>query len=407
MKASKAILILIASGLVLCCGCRPEGGMSKKEIISAKNFPLCHELNRNKTLSDLLSADPTLSSLSLTAFESFRNAASEEEAIHAALLSEPEIGTVSDCLASLSGNPSVEALCKKLKTSGKYLIYNDLPDGEFLRKAWKQDAEGINRTIRTYALGEKPVYPKIDSMSIIPGIRYFDRCRHSLRESILCIADGKNICSLPLETAFGFLNINGRDEAADLEPLDGTVNRQALRSVRKTQWDKYPYPLILALGHGPEDPGEEISPNGVIVCSYAAELYKEGKAPFIVVSGGRVHPYKTRFIEAAEMKRQLIETYGIPESAIIMEPHARHTHTNIRNTGRLMIRYGIPMDRPVLITSCDWHLDFIQTERFDSISTNLMIIKSFEQGKRISGTRIGCLILPSCTQVSPIDPLDP
>ena len=407
MKASEALLILIASGLVFCSGCRPEGGMSKKEIITAKNFPLCHELNRDKTLSDLLSSDPTLSSLSLTEFEAYRNAASEEEAVHAALLSGPEIGKVSDCLASLAGNPAVKALCKKLKTSGKYLIYNDLSDEEFLREAWKQDAGGINRTIRTYALGEKPVYPKIDSMSIIPGIRYFDRCRHSLRESILDIADGENICSLPLETAFGFLSINERDEAADFEPLAETVNRQALRLIRKTQWDKYPYPLILALGHGPETPGEEISPNGRIVCSYAAELYKEGKAPFIVVSGGRVHPYKTRFIEAAEMKRHLIETYGIPESAIIMEPHARHTHTNIRNTGRLMLRYGIPMDRPVLITSCDWHLDFVQTARFDSLSASLMKIKPFEQGERLSSTRIECLILPSCTQVSPIDPLDP
>ena len=73
MKATEALLILIASGLVFSSGCRPESGMSKKEIITAKNFPLCHELNRDKTLSDLLSADPTLSSLSLTEFEAFRN----------------------------------------------------------------------------------------------------------------------------------------------------------------------------------------------------------------------------------------------------------------------------------------------------------------------------------------------
>lgn len=58
MKATEALLILIASGLVFSSGCRPESGMSKKEIITAKNFPLCHELNRDKTLSDLLSASP-------------------------------------------------------------------------------------------------------------------------------------------------------------------------------------------------------------------------------------------------------------------------------------------------------------------------------------------------------------
>jgi uncharacterized SAM-binding protein YcdF (DUF218 family) len=31
------------------------------------------------------------------------------------------------------------------------------------------------------------------------------------------------------------------------------------------------------------------------------------------------------------MKRQLVALFGIPESAILVDPHARHTTTNLRN----------------------------------------------------------------------------
>ncbi|MBK8657099.1 MAG: hypothetical protein IPN20_25070 [Haliscomenobacter sp.] len=41
----------------------------------------------------------------------------------------------------------------------------------------------------------------------------------------------------------------------------------------------------------------------------------------------------------------------MPERAIIIEPHARHTTTNFRNSARLMYRYGIPFDKMALCTS--------------------------------------------------------
>jgi uncharacterized SAM-binding protein YcdF (DUF218 family) len=55
------------------------------------------------------------------------------------------------------------------------------------------------------------------------------------------------------------------------------------------------------------------------------EKYKEGVAPFIVVTGGKVYPFKTRNVEAYHMKQYLINEFEIPEDQIIIEPHARHT----------------------------------------------------------------------------------
>ena len=83
----------------------------------------------------------------------------------------------------------------------------------------------------------------------------------------------------------------------------------------------------------------------------AVARFRAGKAPFIIVSGGYVHPNQTPFNEAFEMKRSLIKDFGVPADAILIDPHARHTTTNLRNASRLVIRYGMPIDKPMLITS--------------------------------------------------------
>src|SRR5665647_1789454 len=90
-----------------------------------------------------------------------------------------------------------------------------------------------------------------------------------------------------------------------------------------------------------------------------AENYKKGLAPFIVVSGGFVHPFQTSYCEAFELKQYLIDQLGIPDSVIIMEPHARHTTTNIRNTNRIIYRHYIPADKQILCTSTSGQIDYI------------------------------------------------
>ncbi len=79
----------------------------------------------------------------------------------------------------------------------------------------------------------------------------------------------------------------------------------------------------------------------------AVKRYRQGLAPLLLVSGGAVHPKRTPYNEALEMKKELMNVYGIPARAIIVEPHARHTTTNFRNAARLVYRYGIPADKKV------------------------------------------------------------
>ena len=52
-----------------------------------------------------------------------------------------------------------------------------------------------------------------------------------------------------------------------------------------------------------------------------------------------------------EMKKYLMNHLKVPENAIIMEPHARHTTTNLRNGARLIYRYGIPFDKAALTST--------------------------------------------------------
>jgi len=144
------------------------------------------------------------------------------------------------------------------------------------------------------------------------------------------------------------LALNHRDEAGRFEPMDRSENATTIAHIGNVRWSDYPYTAILALGSGPEDPNIPISPQGKIIVAQGAELFRQHKAPLIIVSGGSVHPAQTRFSEAIHMRQLLIEQYAIPGNAILIDPHARHTTTNFRNADRLIYRYGIPMDRPVL-----------------------------------------------------------
>ena len=62
------------------------------------------------------------------------------------------------------------------------------------------------------------------------------------------------------------------------------------------------------------------------------------------MSGGFVHPAQTPYAEAIEMKKALIADFSIPQEAILVDPHARHTTTNMRNAARLLYRYAIPFE---------------------------------------------------------------
>jgi DUF218 domain len=73
-------------------------------------------------------------------------------------------------------------------------------------------------------------------------------------------------------------------------------------------------------------------------------------APFILVTGGSVHPPGTTHNEGLDMRAYLI-AQGIPPARIIVDPFARHSTTNLRNAGRVLLANGLK--RGLIITGFD------------------------------------------------------
>jgi hypothetical protein len=69
----------------------------------------------------------------------------------------------------------------------------------------------------------------------------------------------------------------------------------------------------------------------------AAEAYFAGVAPVVTVSGGAVH---STLVEAFLLEWLLSCRLGVPATAVLVDPCADHTHTNIRNTGALVRELG-------------------------------------------------------------------
>ena len=184
-------------------------------------------------------------------------------------------------------------------------------------------------------------------------------------------------------------------------------NAAATQAVAQTAWQKTPYSALLVFGHGAQDAQSRTGPLTHIRLRIAADRFARGVAPFIIVSGGNVHPNRTPFNEAAEMKRLLVTQHGVPADRILIEPHARHTTTNLRNVARLMLAAGIPADREALIVSDHRTIQYIAGKQLAKRSLDEMGI---EPGRIAVGPdRFTARFTPSplAFHVEAMDPLDP
>ena len=69
----------------------------------------------------------------------------------------------------------------------------------------------------------------------------------------------------------------------------------------------------------------------------AAAAYHGGIAPVVTVSGGAIH---ASLVEAFMLMHLLSCRFDVPADAILLDPCADHTHTNVRNTGSMVIALG-------------------------------------------------------------------
>jgi uncharacterized SAM-binding protein YcdF (DUF218 family) len=82
---------------------------------------------------------------------------------------------------------------------------------------------------------------------------------------------------------------------------------------------------------------------------YAMRLWKESAAPQILVTGGRVEVLGPYGLSEAAVMAELLETMGVPRSAILLEEQSRNTRENAVNTQSILNAQGL--ERVLLVTS--------------------------------------------------------
>ena len=295
-----------------------------------------------------------------------------------------------------------------LRDSGMYVRYQSLSGDQLLDHAWADCIHGINRMIDVYGLGKAPRYPAIDSITYDVKT---DAWRHIVQNLAAMLEDDRASLALfsspSLRFALQLMWLNHRDEAGRYEPMEIGENALAIRRIKSTDWARYPYSVIVVPGAGNDLPGFQLSPEGKLRDEIAVKRFREGKAPFLLVSGGFVHPSQTEFAEAIEMKRDLIVRFGIPADAILIDPHARHTTTNMRNAARLMYRYGMPFDKKALVTTDLGQSQSIESPAFAKRCTDELGYVPQQILGRISPFDLEFRPTLDSLQADPQDPLDP
>ncbi|MBN7813121.1 YdcF family protein [Algoriphagus sp. H41] len=292
-----------------------------------------------------------------------------------------------------------------LAPSGMYQMNAAADPAVFLANAWRQDAQTVNHIIHVYARGAKSNYPNIDSLGMKLDSRTYSANIQALNELAHVKYEGSKLFyKMTLGYAMDALEMARFERAGDFEPMTALENKAAYEAAKRTDWEKFDYPLILIPGAGTDNYLDSLSSGGVLRCQLAFEAYKRGKAPFIMVSGGYVHPYKVLRNEAVEMKRYLLKL-GVPESAILIEPHARHTTTNMRNAARIMYRYGFPMDRPSVTITTPAQSRFIYG-MMERCMRELGYLP-YTNGKRVSATTLEFNPQLLSLQIDTDEPLDP
>jgi hypothetical protein len=292
-----------------------------------------------------------------------------------------EISRSRAALGALAADGAIRQLVEgPVRQSGLYQRYSDKPTAALLEQTWEDAARKMNTGIDLYALGKQPPH-QFDGPAYDVKSPEFARTVQLIAAVLDDDAKSLELFFQPsMRFVLELLRAQLRDEAGRHEPLEAGENRAAVRRVPTIRWAKFPYTVILVLGQGPDRAGVPLAPGGRLRLLPAVKAYREGKAPFILVSGGYVHPPLTPYSEAIEMKKALMTEFGVPEDAILVDPHARLTVTNMRNGARLIYRYGIPFDSKALVVSAPSHISSVEKAEFrDNLG-----YRSYKVGARIS-----------------------
>lgn len=390
---------------------------NKRIIIAEKNFPFLSSIQNREPLNNFVLKNDELTQLfkkKCFDIQTAQNNSQKQSVIPIETIvstlewQKEEIDLIIEQINKISSVPEVQPMFQELKSSHQFSFQNKQKNTNWIRETIERELNGMNRIIQIYALAEKANSPKIDSVSYNVKSDYYQKVVNIVALNLSDDIDTMNFFFEPtMNFAIWLLEINKRDEASRFEPMELGENAKATHQVIQTDWSNYQYSAILVPGHGPEEKGVDLSPLGMMRCKLAANRFRKGLAPFIILSGGYVHPFQTPFCEAIEMKKELMNRYGIPESALIIEPHARHTTTNFRNTARLMFKYGIPTDKKALCTTTVDQSIYITDMDFDQRCMEVFGYMPYRLGNRLNRNDIEFYPLNTSLFIDNADPLDP
>jgi uncharacterized SAM-binding protein YcdF (DUF218 family) len=142
---------------------------------------------------------------------------------------------------------------------------------------------------------------------------------------------------------------------------------------------------------------------------HGVRLYRAGKANWILLSGGRIQWKQTsstsqtasKALSEAEDMKSLLELFGIPDRAFILEPESLNTYQNAVNTKALLVEHDLK--RILLVTSA-FHmpraLAIFKKLGIDAIPAPTDFRVSREPGEESASFQQFCLdLLPSADQL--------
>lgn len=381
--------------------------------VESKNYYFFSVINESELMKNVFSDNATLRRIAVGKYNRLLQSEDSYNSIAEALkFTSEEIGAVANELSQLYKSEKVleDIYRNHVVASGCYYLLTDKSGdpAEIIGKIWEQDAHAMNKLIDIYGKGEKPFYPNIDSISYTVGGRKHNMLMAAARSLILLEAENNPLFYfIPYYAGKLMLDINDRDESVVYEPLGENENKASYERIKTIDWDAYSYSVIVILGWGPDNYDFPLNPGAKIRIRTAVTKFKEGVAPFIIVTGGKVYPYKTRNVEAYHMKRYLMQEFNIPEDHIIIEPYARHTTSNIRNSARIIYRTGIPINKPMLVSSTEQHISTVASDAFVQRCQKELNLVPYTLGKRTGLNFVELYPLPNALQINLIEPIDP